>query len=209
MESTKITPWKIYKTCKTGFTRQPVLSLLTLQDGSATTSEKETATALLHKFFPDDSTKQDSEQHRNIRAQISKLGPPDSLIEPTFMKHEVDKVLRSLDKKKCPGPDGIDGAIVKQLHKSLSALWIMLFNKCLLLGFFPKEWKKARVIDIPKSDKTKLRSVQGYCGISLLSIPGKCLQKLVIERLNYFFVSKGQIPPQQYGVMAGSPLRTP
>ena len=43
---------------------------------------------------------------------------------------------------------------------------------------------------------TKLHSVQGYCGISLLSIPGKCIENVVIERLNYFLESAGQIPPQ-------------
>jgi hypothetical protein len=57
--------------------------------------------------------------------------------------------------------------------------------------------------------KIKLWLVQGYCSNSLLSIPGKCLEKLVIERLKYFLESKGQIPPQQYGFMAGSPLQTP
>jgi hypothetical protein len=77
-ESTKITPWKMYKSCKAGFARQPVPSSLTLQDGSVTTSEKETANALLRKFFANDSTAQDSEQQRIIRAQISQLGPTDS-----------------------------------------------------------------------------------------------------------------------------------
>ena len=52
-------------------------------------------------------------------------------------------------------------------------------------------------------DKNKLHTVQGYRGISLLSIPGKCLETLVIGRLNYFLESTGQIPPQQYGFTAG------
>jgi hypothetical protein len=58
------------------------------------------------------------------------------------------------------------------------------------------------MIAIPNSDKTKLRSVQGYQGISLLSIPGKCLEKLVIVRLNYFLETAGQIPLLQYGFTA-------
>jgi hypothetical protein len=67
VESSKITPWKIYKACKTGFIRQPVPSSLTLQDGSTTTSVKETANALLHKFFPDDFTEIDNgkEEHKS------------------------------------------------------------------------------------------------------------------------------------------------
>jgi hypothetical protein len=50
-ESTKITSWKMYKVCKAGLTRQPVPSLLTLQGGSTTISEKETANTPLQKFF--------------------------------------------------------------------------------------------------------------------------------------------------------------
>ena len=115
----------------------------------------------------------------------------------------MDEVIKIIDDKKCPGPDGIDGVIVKRLHKNMRTFWISLFNKCFLLGRFPKKWGKARVIPIPKSDKTKLHSVQGYRGISLLSIPGKCLEKLVIERLNYFLESAEHIPPQQHGFIAG------
>jgi hypothetical protein len=54
-----------------------------------------------------------------------------------------------------------------------------------------------------KLDKTILHSVQGYRGINLLSIPGKCLEKLVSGRLNYFLETAGQIPSLQYGFTAG------
>jgi len=76
-------------------------------------------------------------------------------------------------------------------------------NKCLLLGCFPKVWKTVRVIVIPKTDKSKLHTVQGYRDISLLPIPGKCLVTLVVWRLNFFLENTGQIPPQQYGFTAG------
>jgi len=55
----------------------------------------------------------------------------------------------------------------------------------------------------PIQDRNKLHSVQGYRGISLLSIPGKCPEKLATERLNHFLESAGHIPPQQYGFTAG------
>jgi hypothetical protein len=35
-----------------------------------------------------------------------------------------------------------------------------------------------------------------------LSIPGKCLEKVVIKRLNYFLETTGQIPSLQYGFTA-------
>jgi hypothetical protein len=86
----------------------------TLQDGPTTISEKEMANALFHKFFPDDSTAQDSGKQRNIRAQTAELGPPDTQLDLNVTEHEVDEVIRNLDDSKCPGPDGIDGIIVKK-----------------------------------------------------------------------------------------------
>jgi hypothetical protein len=124
-------------------------------------------------------------------------------LEPNFTEYKVDEVIRNLGDNKCPGPDGIDGIIVKRLHKCLPKFWILPFNKCFALGCFLKEWKKARVIAIPNSDKTTLHSVQGYWGISLLKIPGICLEKLVIGRLNYFLETAGQIPSLQYRFTAG------
>jgi hypothetical protein len=35
-----------------------------------------------------------------------------------------------------------------------------------------------------------------------MSIPGKCLESLVTERLNYFLETAGQTRPQQYGFTA-------
>jgi hypothetical protein len=79
---------------------------------------------------------------------------------------------------------------------------MVLLNKCYALGCFPTVWKNARVIAIPKADKTKLRSIEGYRGISLLPIPGKCLEKLVIERFNYYLETTGQISSLQFGITA-------
>ena len=154
-------------------------------------------------FFPDDNPALDSVEQRNIRNQIAGNRTSHSQEEPIFASHEIDSVIKTLSNNKCPGLDGIDEKIIKQLHRIIPNFWTTLFNKCLLLGCFPKAWKVARVIPIPKADKTKLHSVAGYRGISLLSIPGKCLEKLLTQRLNYFLRSSGKIPQQQYGFTEG------
>jgi len=115
----------------------------------------------------------------------------------------VDEAVRNLDVNKCPGPGGIDGNIVKKMHKYLPRFWLDLFNRCYVLGCFPTVWKVARVITIPKADKSKHRSVEGFRGISLLSVPGKCLEKIVIGRLNHFLATNGHIAPLQFGFTAG------
>jgi len=108
---------------KAGFGRKPVLTTLTLPDEAVTTSAKETAKALLLKFFPEYTTTSDSTQHRNIRVQVAGTKPPDSQAVPNFLPREVNEVIRKLLDKKCPGPDGIDGVIVKRIHKILPSFW--------------------------------------------------------------------------------------
>jgi hypothetical protein len=143
-ESPTHTPWKLYKTCKTGFAGAPVTTSLTLLDGSVTTSEVETVCALFHKFFPDDDTAKDSDQQRDIRAQTAKTGPPNSQLEPLFSKHEVEQVISNIDAKKCPGPDSIDGVMVKRLHEHLPNFWLTLFNKCLITWLLPQGMVKGK-----------------------------------------------------------------
>jgi hypothetical protein len=181
--------------CKAGFTRQPAPTSLTLPDRLNSTTAEETAIALLHKFF-DDHTAHDSAQQKSIRAQVAVSKLPASQAVPNFKNHEVEEIIRKLQDRKCPRPDGINGAIVKRMHKMLPTFWTTLFNKCFLLGCFPKAWKQANVIAIPTTDKSKLHNVQGYRSISLLSIPSKCLEKLLIGRFNHFLEPTGQIPPQ-------------
>jgi hypothetical protein len=77
-------------------------STLTLQDGTATTSVKETADALLHKCFPDDPTVGNRGSKNTTREETKVLGSPDSLPEPDFTEQEVDEAVRNLDVNKCP-----------------------------------------------------------------------------------------------------------
>jgi hypothetical protein len=58
------------------------------------------------------------------------LSPLNSLPEPEITEQEVDGAVRNVDVNKCPGPDGIDGNIVKKLHKFLPRFWLDLFNRC-------------------------------------------------------------------------------
>jgi len=45
--------------------------------------------------------------------------------------------------------------------------------------------------------------VEGYRGINLLSILGKCLEKLVTGRLIYYLVTSGKLSPLEFGFTAG------
>jgi len=87
----------MYKASKTGFTRQPVPSSLTLQDGSTTTTENEMANALLNKFFLDVLPDSNSGKQKNKSAQKTDQWSADSKTEPNFTEHEVEDVISRLD----------------------------------------------------------------------------------------------------------------
>ena len=88
-ENTKTSPRKMYKMCKTGFTRKLVPSPLNLQDGTATSTELETSNALLQKFLPDDSPVIDEEHHKRIRNLLQRDETPNSQPEPEFTKPKL------------------------------------------------------------------------------------------------------------------------
>jgi hypothetical protein len=117
------------------------------------------ANTLLYKFLPDDHIAHDSAQQKNTRTKVAGSETPAAQTALNFMDYEVTEVIEKLQDKKYPRPDGIDGTVVKGLHRILPTLWSILFNTCFKLGCFPKAWKRARVIPIPKTNKRKLHMV--------------------------------------------------
>jgi len=62
---------------------------------------------------------------------------------------------------------------VKQLHLLINAIWK---EQCV-----PEDWKKSLIVKVPK--KGDLIQCDNYRGISLLSVPGKILCRILIDRL--------------------------
>ena len=60
----------------------------------------------------------------------------------------------------------------------------MIFEKCLSEGTFPNFWKFANIQPIHKNDSSQIKS--NYRPISLLSVCGKTLEKIVVDELYAF-----------------------
>lgn len=73
-----------------------------------------------------------------------------------------------------------------------------LFNTLLRLRYFPKQWKLAEIITIPKPGKS-LYEVISYRPISLVSIISKVLEKLLIKRFISFIVENHLLLEHQFG----------
>ena len=58
------------------------------------------------------------------------------------------------------------------------------FNACLTYGCFPNVWKKACAIALPKSPEKPRTDPASYRPISLLSVLGKTLERIMVARLD-------------------------
>ena len=98
---------------------------------------------------------------------------------------------------KSSGLTNFSSFIIKEAFIILLEEVTYLFNLSISSSEFPKAWKEALVIPIPKSgDLTK---VQHFRPISLLPLPGKLLEKLVHKQLSDHLENESLLVDIQHG----------
>ena len=115
---------------------------------------------------------------------------------------EVKSLLKSTNPKKAPGPDKIKPLQLKHLPKNTLQLLTNIFNACTTIGYFPNNWKEATIAVLPKPGKN-YRDPANYRPISLLPIPGKIYEKLLLTRLNNHLHQNKTIKSSQFGFKRG------
>ena len=113
---------------------------------------------------------------------------------------DVKRSLSQLNPKKASGHDKIPNSALKVLSNSDTFISCVthLLNACLKLSYFPKAWKLAKILPIPKKGNS-LSDPNNFRPISLLSCLGKCFEKIILWRLNDFEAEKQVIIHQQFG----------
>jgi hypothetical protein len=120
--------------------------------------------------------------------------------ETDFIQEEdIRKALFEQSTKKAPGPDKLN-------FKALRLLWewdklriIALIKQCLIQGFHPKTWKKAKGILLKKPNKSDYSIPKSYRVISLLNCLGKVVEKIVATALSNFCEQKELLYEGQFG----------
>ncbi|GFY70850.1 RNA-directed DNA polymerase from mobile element jockey [Trichonephila inaurata madagascariensis] len=80
-------------------------------------------------------------------------------------------------------------------------LFLIVFNSCLRLKTFPRCWKKARIILIPKVNDVRVPNLDNLRCISLLSTLGKCFERLIINRVAWRLYKDNYFNKNQFGFM--------
>jgi hypothetical protein len=101
---------------------------------------------------------------------------PPEIIRPC----DLQKLLNSLKLKKACGIDGIPNECLRHLPRRPLVHLTHLINHCIRLSHFPKSWKEAKVVALPKPGKDP-KFPQNLYPISLLSSMGKVFEKVILE----------------------------
>ena len=134
--------------------------------------------------------------------KIPSEAPSGATISTSEVNPEViKKALTKLDIKKAPGPDGVHPALLKALCGILLHPLTVLFTKSLEQGKLPLEWKRGVIKPMFKGRDPCIPG--NYRPVTLTSVIGKVLERLIKEQLESFLSVSGQLTAEQYGFTKG------
>ena len=184
--------WRVVKPFKTPKIAVSALNIPDTNDKTYDTSHKT-------KIFAD------LLQQRFLPTPLSSIPfPPDPLLDVIdysgfqFLDTEVWAKIKKINTKKSSGPDNITGQQIKNLTKPISKFITAIFNTCIRLNYFPSAWKQAKIIMLPKPNKSTLEP-NNYRPISLLSQLSKIFERLILDRLQLFLEKNEILNPSQFG----------
>ena len=97
-------------------------------------------------------------------------------------REEIKSAIGLLKNRKAVGPDGIPAEAIKADIDTSTGMLYSLLGKIWQEEVVPADWKMGHLIKFPK--KGDRRDCGNYRGIMLLSLPGKVLCRLILEKLS-------------------------
>jgi hypothetical protein len=123
----------------------------------------------------------DENHERRVEARVQTLlEAVDNKLPERIRPCDLQKLISSLKLKKSCEIDGIPNECRMYLPKRPLVNLTHLFNHCLPLSHFPKPWKEAKIIMLPKPGKDP-KFPQNLRPISLLSTTGKLFEKVILK----------------------------
>ncbi|XP_012244110.1 uncharacterized protein LOC105681103 [Bombus impatiens] len=123
---------------------------------------------------------------------------PDPEINYFTNYNQLNTIFSKLNNKKSSGFDGIPNILLKRLPNKIKWYYTVLFNNALNNTYFPRKWKKAKLIAITKKDKDG-SSPANLRPISLLPNISKVFEIIINNPLTSFCTKNDIIPENQFG----------
>ncbi|GAB0182338.1 mitochondrial enolase superfamily member 1 [Grus japonensis] len=107
---------------------------------------------------------------------------------------------------KSMGPDGIHPRVLKELADVMAGPLSIIYQRSWESGEVPADWKLANVIPIYK--KGVREDPGNYRPVSLISVPGKIMEKIILGATERHLKNNAIIRHSQHGFTKGKPCLT-
>ena len=112
----------------------------------------------------------------------------------------VEKLLKTLNPSKAPGPDGMAPKVLKTLAEEIAPSLSLIFQRSYYSGKVPSDWKLAHVTPVYK--KGEHYRASNYRPISLTSIPCKIMEHILVSNLTNHLEGNKLLTKSQHGFRA-------
>ena len=119
---------------------------------------------------------------------------------------DITKGLLKLNVNKSCGPDKLYPRVLKELANEIAKPLQIIFNKTILEGKVPEDWKLANVTPIFKKGSRSSRS--NYRPVSLTSVVCRLLESLIRDHISEYLNNNHLILDSQHGFCKGKSCQT-
>lgn len=166
-----------------------------LIEGELVTDESLLASSF-NKFFCSVYTNDDGKQPNfAISQDVPKIS------DLMITEEGVLSLLLKIDIKKSPGIDCIPNTFLVRYAEWCSKYLSLILKKTLSTAELPRDWKRAKVVPIPKAENPSL--ITSYRPISLLCTCSKMLEHIIFTHLSNFLQQNKLIDCRQHGFRKG------
>jgi len=180
--TTSANPWNMVYKLATGKMRScSTLSTIRRPDGAVTSGMEETLNVMMEHFTPADEEVTDNDYHKLI--MVRNETPVTTEDDKPFTTTEIRDAIYAMKRNEAPGENGITYDNLQRANDLLRKSTTTMYNGCLRTAFFPKIWKRAKLIPILKPGKETCEDMTKYRPINLLNTAAKVLEKVLISRI--------------------------
>ena len=192
---------------------QYVPPTLLKRDNSYTKSREETLNLLADTHFDEsqdvdpatvnlggDDFVVDDGPHRSYKSSATRV----KIVRmPWFHESRINKAIKSFKDYKAPGPCGTQPIVLKNLSARGTELLSWIYSASMTVSYVPRLWRTSKTIFIPKTGKGDYTLPRSYRPITLTSFYFKCMERLVLWKLDTGLFKRYPLHKEQYAFRKG------